>query len=223
LVRPGAFNPHKYRNYDMIKIHGIVYETLMEDEENQGKLTEILESFFFIDNSLLVNGFVHIIDSSNMSLAHLTLFTPKEAYKIGKNLEKLLPMRHKQIHGLKVLPSIKFAVDFALSKMTPKMKQRVFLHQKIEDVTVDKNLLPKEYGGEVPMQEMIDAFVKEVEAKRETLLNNDNMSVHLHLYPQDVREGSVKSLNKSIEKMSPENEKMDFLGVQGSFRKLEID
>lgn len=158
-----------------------------------------------------------------MSLAHLTLFTPKEAYKIGKNLEKLLPMRHKQIHGLKVLPSIKFAVDFALSKMTPKMKQRVFLHQKVEDVTVDKRLLPAEYGGEMPMREMIDAFIKEVEAKRELLLGNDSMSVHLHLYPQDVREGSVKSLNKSIEKVSSENQKIDFLGVQGSFRKLEID
>lgn len=86
----------------MIKIHGITYETLLEDEQNQ------------------IHGFVHVIDSSGLGFNYMTIFTPREAYKIGKNLEvcyrnllidsilcdfisqKLLPMRHKEIHGLKV-------------------------------------------------------------------------------------------------------------------------
>jgi hypothetical protein len=190
----------------MIKAHGIVYETLMEDEENQ------------------IHGFVHVIDSSSMGFNYLTIFTPHEAYRIGKNMEKVLPMRHKEIHGLKVHSSIKFAVDFALSQMTPKMKQRVHLHKNIEDLTVDKSLMPKEYGGSVPMREMIDAFMKELEAKRDVLLNNDKMDVHLHLYPQSVRDGSVRSLKKSIDACDEaESGKIDFQGVQGSFRRLEID
>jgi hypothetical protein len=45
MIRPGVFDPHKHLNYDMIKIHGIVYETLMEDEENQGKVLMLLTSF----------------------------------------------------------------------------------------------------------------------------------------------------------------------------------
>lgn len=53
----------------MIKIHGITYESLLEDEENQ------------------IHGFVHIIDSSGMGFHYLTIFTPHEAYRIGKNLE----------------------------------------------------------------------------------------------------------------------------------------
>lgn len=53
----------------MIKIHGITYETLIEDEENQ------------------IHGFVHVIDSSGMGFNYLTIFTPHEAYRIGKNLE----------------------------------------------------------------------------------------------------------------------------------------
>lgn len=187
----------------MVKIHGIVYETLMEDEENQ------------------IRGFVHVIDSTSIGLHYFTLFTPHEAYKIGKNMEKLLPMRHKEIHGLKVHPSIKFAIDFALSQMTPKMKQRVHLYRNIEDLQVDKSLMPKEYGGSVPMREMIDAFIKELEPKRDVLMNNDLMDVHLNLYPQSVREGSVRSLKKSID--APDTAKVEFQGVQGSFRRLEID
>jgi hypothetical protein len=30
-----VFDPHKYTNADMCRVHGIAYETLMEDEESQ--------------------------------------------------------------------------------------------------------------------------------------------------------------------------------------------
>lgn len=63
------FNPSKHFNHSMVKVHGITYETLMEDEENQ------------------IHGFVHVIDSSGIGFNYLTIFTPHEAYRIGKNLE----------------------------------------------------------------------------------------------------------------------------------------
>lgn len=53
----------------MVKLHAIVYETLLEDEESQ------------------INGFVHVIDSTGLGFNYLTIFTPQEAYKLGKNLE----------------------------------------------------------------------------------------------------------------------------------------
>lgn len=135
-------------------------------------------------------------------------------------------MRHKEIHGLKVHTSIKFAVDFALSQMTDKMRKRVVLHRKAEDVAsvVDKLLLPLEYGGEVPMTEMITSFKKELEDKRDILLSHDKMSVKLELYPQSIRDGSVRSLKKSIDSFNESIDlKKEAYGVQGSFRKLEID
>lgn len=65
----GQFDPQKYRNVDMMKIHGMVYEALMEDEESQ------------------VRGFVHFADGEGVNFPHLTLFTPKEAVRIVKNGE----------------------------------------------------------------------------------------------------------------------------------------
>lgn len=142
--------------------------------------------------------------------------------------QKLLPMRHKEVHGLKVHPSIKFAVDFALKMMSTKMKNRVFLHKNVEDVVnvVDKNLLPAEYGGTVPMSEMVELFKKELESKRDLLLKYDEMSVNIDLYPTSVRNGSVRSLDKSIEDYTrtiEKNKKSGIEGVQGSFRKLDLD
>lgn len=67
----GVFDLNKFTNGDMCRIHGIVYETLMEDEENQ------------------VRGFVHFADGQGVGFAYLTLFTIKEAVRIVKNGEVL--------------------------------------------------------------------------------------------------------------------------------------
>ncbi|KAK0177463.1 hypothetical protein PV328_001514 [Microctonus aethiopoides] len=69
VARPGVFDPYKFTNADMCKIHGITYETLMEDELNQ------------------VHGFVHFADGAGVSFPHMTLFTPREAVRIVKNGE----------------------------------------------------------------------------------------------------------------------------------------
>ena len=69
IYRPGVFNMKSFLNEDMLKMHALVYETVMENEEDQ------------------IRGLVHIIDAENLTFAHLTLFTPKEAVRIVKNTE----------------------------------------------------------------------------------------------------------------------------------------
>lgn len=64
-----AFDPYKYTNADMLRVHGITYETLMEDEMNQ------------------VHGYIHFADGAGVGFHYLTLFTPKEAVRIAKNGE----------------------------------------------------------------------------------------------------------------------------------------
>lgn len=141
-------------------------------------------------------------------------------------LQRLVPMRQKEIHGLKVHKSIKFAVDFALSKMSDKMRKRVFLHKSVEDVktVISPEMLPLEYGGKIPMNDMISMFKLELDAMRSVLLSHDQMQVKLELYPQSVREGSVRSLKNNIDSFCDALDlKQETYGVNGSFRKLEID
>lgn len=65
----GVFDPYKSPNMDLLKIHGLTYEVLLENEENQ------------------IRGFVHIVDGSGVNLPYMTIFTPKEAVRIVKNAE----------------------------------------------------------------------------------------------------------------------------------------
>lgn len=53
----------------MLRIAGIAFETLMEDEENQ------------------IRGFVYLGDGHGVGLSYLSLFTPKEAVRLVKNGE----------------------------------------------------------------------------------------------------------------------------------------
>ncbi|XP_031633047.1 alpha-tocopherol transfer protein-like [Contarinia nasturtii] len=205
ITRPGVFDPYKYANTDMLKLHGMVYETLMEDEENQ------------------IRGYVHIVDCTGVSLPYMTLFTPKEAVRIIKNAENTLPMRHKEIVAFKMHASIKFAADFALGLVTEKLRSRVKFFTSLESAKViDRSILPLEYGGTIPMAEMIESWKVEMAAKQSILLDNDNMRVHLDMYSMKAREGAISAL-KQLNCASSDNDKGQLYGLQGSFRKLEVD
>lgn len=97
----------------MCHIHAITYETLMEDEENQ------------------VFGYVHFADGVGFSFPHLTLFTPKEAVRIVKNGERIIPMRHKEVHGINAPAGLKYVIDFGMSLVSEKIRKRVKVIQYI--------------------------------------------------------------------------------------------
>lgn len=205
FYRPGVFDLNEFSNDDMVRVHGICYETILADEENQ------------------IRGIVHAGVGTGIGLQYLTLFTIKEAVRITKNGERLLPMRHQEMHGCNINPALKIAVEWGMTLISEKLRNRIRLYTDIKDIEMDKSLLPKEYGGIMPMAEMIKLWKAEVEAHRATLLNDDKMAVHLHMYPEAAREGSVSSLKQNLNGCSGFKENNSTYGLAGSFRKLEVD
>ena len=70
-------------------------------------------------------------------------------------------MRHKEVHAINVHPSLKFALDFGLSLVSEKIRNRVKIYTSFDDAVnnkMDTTLLPKEYGGSMPMKEMIGGW-----------------------------------------------------------------
>jgi hypothetical protein len=74
---PGRFDPHKYTGIDIMRLFSIADETVMENEEDQ------------------VNGMVHFVDGANVTFPFLTLFTPKEGFRMIKNAEVWLSYTSK--------------------------------------------------------------------------------------------------------------------------------
>lgn len=205
MYRAKMFDLSKNNNVDLMNTIMLSYETVLEDEHNQ------------------INGIVHIVDCSNCGLEFLTLFTPKEATRILKNGEKIFPMRHKTIAIINIAPVLKIALDLAKPLVSEKIRQRLHLASSTDELTfVDKKLLPKEYGGIMPMADMVELWKKELEAKRTTLLDNDKIMINLSMYSQGAQDGSVVALKSPINSCDS-SEDTNVYGLQGSFRKLEVD
>lgn len=73
---------------------------------------------------------------------------------------------------------------------------------------IDVSLLPKEYGGTVPMDEIIKNFKERLRSKRATILALDEMHIEI------TKESANFAGNDDAD--------ID-AGVVGSFRKLEVD
>ena len=54
---------------------------------------------------------------------------------------------------------MKYVFDFGLGLMSEKLRSRVKMYSKFKEIRdVDKDLLPLEYGGKIPMKDMIGDF-----------------------------------------------------------------
>jgi hypothetical protein len=187
------FDPNMNCSADMAKAHLLTYEALLEDPENQ------------------VLGFVHVGDMSGITTAHITCWNPNEFARIIKWGEQSVPMRHKEIHFVNVPATVKYVLDFAKTRVSNKIKDRLSIHVNPSDLItkIEPACLPKELGGTMPMAEMIDLWKRELTVKRDLLIALDQMKI---LNDQGIvrndRNNSSYSSTGSIE---------------GSFRKLEVD
>ncbi|XP_065340972.1 clavesin-2 [Cloeon dipterum] len=188
-------DPYKFTCADMTKAHIMTYEALLEDETNQ------------------VHGFCHVSDLAGIAAAHVTLWSPSEFTTAVKWGEQSIPMRHKEMHFLNLPAPVRLVYDLARSTFSEKIRKRFKVHSNLKELhsKVDAKILPKEYGGKVPMQEMIDAWMRELKGKRERLMALDKMSLTCVYKPQRNRKSGDSSLKSSIN------------SLPGSFRRLEVD
>lgn len=188
-----------------------IVETISEHEENQ------------------IRGIVYIFDVSGMGLNYLNILPIESWLKLAKYTEKCLALRHKGLHIVNLPPSMQFLGTFVIKHATEKIRQRVHFHRSIDEITfIKKDSLPKEYGGTIPMKELAEKLFAQMYAMRSIQKIYCKMQVKPEMYPKSVLEGSVEMLKVPLnspdlfEKASRCSDDSVY-GVQGSFRKLEID
>ncbi|XP_026475304.1 retinaldehyde-binding protein 1-like [Ctenocephalides felis] len=194
------FDPYKYSNADQARVHFITYETLLEDQENQ------------------VMGLTHAGDLKGAQAAHVSLWTVSEFARIVKWGEHSIPMRHKQVHVLNMPSAIRYVYEFSKTRISAKIKDRIMIHQDLNAMHehLDKACLPAEYGGTIPIREMVQLWKKELTDKRNVLLALDCMKLHSD-------SGIITSKNPGQDCNNNNTKVAATESITGSFRKLEID
>lgn len=243
FYRPRVFDPARHPNTELLRLHGVTYEALMEDEANQ------------------VRGLCHIVDASGVGLHYLTLFTPREAVRIVKNAERTLPMRHKEIVAVGVPGRLRFAVEFGLALVTAKLRGRIRVlygtggagrRRANEELVrmVGADVLPEEYGGRGgTVEAIVGGWLEELAAAQKVTRRNDELRVELGLYAARAREGAVSALRRPLGRDEGAGQGAEGVGaggreagdagggggaggggcdgavadMQGSFRKLQVD
>jgi len=189
----GNIDPDIHTSESVMKAIMTVFESLLEDEENQ------------------IRGFTHVLDESGITVSHLVLWNPSEISRIFGTCEKAMPMRHKRLDFVALPQWLTYVLDFAKSLMSDKLRSRIRIHKDQTGLweALDRKILPKEYGGEMPMSEMIDTFKQEVVDRMDRVMALDRMQLDMDLMKRSAT--------------APKKVSSDILGITGSFKKLEID
>lgn len=179
-------------------------------------LTTVLKVMLMIADVLLneedrcLAGVEFVTDFVDLPLKFVKQANPTLMKKVMICLEKAYPIRLKAFHNINT-PSY-FEIVFNIIKMfaSKKLLQRVFFYKNDNNVVLEKylgvSMIPQEYGGEGPSLDKTAAdWRSKMESYRDWFINDS-------VYGTDESKRPGKPITEA-----------DVFGLEGSFRKLNID
>ncbi|XP_063992396.1 alpha-tocopherol transfer protein-like [Diachasmimorpha longicaudata] len=156
-----------------------------------------------------MEGHIFVIDVMGVTFGHAGRLSPLGLKKYLTFLQEALPVRLKGVHFIHSLPVME--VILAMAKPFLKKELLEILHFHTTNDTAEKffpiELLPNESGGKAgPVKDLHVKNIKRLEANREFFLE-DEQTMRV---TEALRPGKQKTVT-------------DLFGVEGSFKKLDID
>ncbi|KAL7647539.1 UNVERIFIED_CONTAM: hypothetical protein RMT77_001139 [Armadillidium vulgare] len=156
-----------------------------------------------------VIGVTILIDFQGFTPNYVLQATPLILKKIFTVWQEAYPMRFKSTHYINTPSAFQAILNLVRTFMKEKLKQRLHVHgNDIENLYdhISQSKLLKEYGGtKGNLKEIIEYWQKKANEKRNWLLEDEKYKVDESKRPGKPRTSS------------------DIYGIEGSFRKLNID
>ncbi|XP_046141074.1 uncharacterized protein LOC114879609 [Osmia bicornis bicornis] len=194
--------------------YSILYGALRDPEPsnyvyNDGTkfLTMVVDLWLYIEGT--TPGHIILFDMKNVVFGHAARLSPMGLKKYLYYLQEGLPVRLKGLHFM----NITSVMDVILNMMKPFMKKELLdmLHTHTNLETLSKFLpldaLPNETGGKAgAIAQLHEKTVEALEANRDWFLQDERT----RRVNESLRAGKGKTAS-------------DLFGVEGTFKKLEID
>ncbi|KAK8375017.1 hypothetical protein O3P69_017775 [Scylla paramamosain] len=161
------------------------------------------------DEASIVTGVVMVEDFNDFSISHLTSLSPVTIKKMMTLFQDGYPMRPKGLNYINTPAAFDTVFNIFRSFMKEKMKKRVHIHgSDMESLykQVPREMLPVEYGGtNGTVEEIKNYWLQRLDARRDWLLEDEKYCVD-----ESKRPGKPKT-------------SAELFGIEGSFRKLDVD
>ncbi|XP_047033353.1 clavesin-1-like [Helicoverpa zea] len=193
----------------------VVYLRLLDPEPRNFSLPETVRAFMMVFDLWQHEegtwpGFVMLIDMDMATLSHVARLDLMVVKKVIYFLQECMFVKLKGVHFM----SAPYFMDKVLMLIKPYLKKElmdiIHTHQVGSDSLykmIPKKALPKEEGGEY----------KDHATLRDELLKR------LQANPTFIREENKRRVNESLRKGGKPSQIEKEFGIQGSFKKLDID
>ncbi|XP_011867759.1 PREDICTED: uncharacterized protein LOC105561954 [Vollenhovia emeryi] len=193
----------------------MIYGTLMDsdpsnyDFNNSTKYSTMIMDLYLLMNGITDSGFSYIVDMGKLSFGHMTRMNPLGMKKSLYFVQEAAPIRLKGMHIINMLPGTELLINMMKPFMKKEMINMMHFHSSLESLSeyIPVDALPNEVGGKAGFtHELAEIQVKLLEDYREWFLLDERTG----RVNEALRIGKSKSAN-------------DLFGVEGSFKKLDID
>ncbi|XP_075169420.1 alpha-tocopherol transfer protein-like [Haematobia irritans] len=161
------------------------------------------------DDYAIVNGIVFIGDFAKATMAHMFQWTPSLMKKTTAFSEQAIPIRLKAIHLINTPTGFEPIFNMVKPMLSTKNQSRMYVHGNKTDSLIKEvplKYLPKEYGGENgSVEEIMQEWENKLDQYSDYFKNNASYGTDEKLRP-----------GKPIDFDS-------MFGIEGSFRKLDVD
>ncbi|CAG9099763.1 unnamed protein product [Plutella xylostella] len=160
------------------------------------------------DDTATVIGTKILVDYQGLSMAHIANMTPGQIKKMIVIAQDSMPLRLKGSHHINLPSSLETIFGIVKSLINEKAKQRLKIYKNHEELLeqMPKEIIPEEYGGS-------GGTIKDITAEWER---------KLEVYRSWMQHEETLGTDEARRPGRPRSAE-EMFGVQGSFRRLEVD